>query len=116
MIQVLISRRFGVFASGGAGFPPKGDGLRIQEGVGEVPMVCRARVQCVAVMTTTTQNNKDNRRVVRAEEMEELQPWKMALPPRIGGPQHFGVREEWRPGVGDVRRGYERAVAEWWWI
>jgi hypothetical protein len=70
----------------------------------------------VGVMKTTTQSKIDKGRVVRAEERQELQPWKMALPPRIGGAQHFGVREEWRPGVADVRRGYERAVAEWWWI
>jgi hypothetical protein len=79
-------------------------------------MVVQTAGEFIVPMTATTWNKNDEARAQRAELMEEYRPWKMALPPRIGGQQHFGVREEWRPGAGDARRGYERAVAEWWWI
>jgi hypothetical protein len=67
-------------------------------------------------MKANTQSKNNTERALRAEQGEEVRPWKMALPPRIGGQQHFGVREEWRPGQGAARRGYERAVEDWWWI
>jgi hypothetical protein len=47
--------------------------------------------------------------------------WHKAVPPRIEGRRDDGERDpmlatdEWRPGEA-AKRGYEKAVEDWWWL
>ena len=41
--------------------------------------------------------------------------WKIAVPPRLGRGGTAGLVGEWRPSE-SAKRGYERAVEDWWWL
>jgi|GEM_PF-4410309 len=52
---------------------------------------------------------------------ETIQPspeavrWKAVVPPRLGRRELAGAVKDWRPGE-STRRGYEKAVEDWWWL
>lgn len=62
-------------------------------------------------------------RTMRDQKQSRPEPvnWHKAVPPKIGGhrpdverdPLH--ATEEWRPGEA-AKRGYEKAVEDWWWL
>ena len=44
--------------------------------------------------------------------------WNKAVPPQIMGKHRkmlMGGLDEWRPGE-SAKRGYEKAVEDWWWL
>ncbi len=53
---------------------------------------------------------------VRNEKQPSPEPfeWKKAVPPRIVGKNHSRAGES-RPGE-TAKRGFEKAVEDWWWL
>jgi len=85
--------------------------------VGEVPMVCRLQsLLCVDMKTPRTHPEKSPRTPHQeAQPQPEPIAWRKAVPPRIGGQEAVSGVAEWRPGE-PARRGYEKAVEDWWWL
>jgi hypothetical protein len=65
-----------------------------------------------------TQRAQISRGKTTQEKMKpspEAVRWKMAVPPRLGRREPVGPVGEWRPGE-SAKRGYEKAVEDWWWL
>jgi hypothetical protein len=61
--------------------------------------------------THQARNPKTGKRDRRVPS-EQSRDWKAVLPPRFG---ERDAAREWSPGASG-RRGYEKAVEDWWWL
>jgi hypothetical protein len=75
----------------------------------------RQRLLIGSMKAQRTTNRKSPGTTQPAEPSPERAAWKVAVPPRIAQRKALSAPEEWRPGE-PARRGYEKAVEDWWWL
>ncbi len=82
--------------------------------MGEVPMEGPAARALVGFMRThKTDEARDGKGEQQDQRHEPLtERWVTATLPRIDASMRAA---EWRPGE-SAKRGYERAVEDWWWL
>lgn len=85
---------------------------------GEDPMVRRTEHVLVATMKTTHAHPEH---AASAAHHHPAKPqagpvnWHKAMLPQIGRREPVRATDEWRPGE-SAKRGYEKAVEDWWWL
>lgn len=82
--------------------------------MGEVPMEGPAARALVGFMKTRKTDEARDRKVEQQGERHDpvMERWVTATLPRIDASMRSA---EWRPGE-SAKRGYERAVEDWWWL
>ena len=81
--------------------------------VGEVPIATPARHAFVARMTTHQHDMPRERRVRQDRRLKPpIERRATGVLPKIDASMRG---EEWRPGE-SAKRGYEKAVEDWWWL
>ena len=82
--------------------------------VGEVPIAMPAPHALVGLMKTHTTDEARDGKVEQQDQRHEpvVERWVTATLPRIEASMRSA---EWRPGE-SAKRGYERAVEDWWWL
>ena len=75
----------------------------------------------VADMKTSAKTKSESVHSAHQQPQPEPVTWHKAVPPRIEGRRDdvegdpMLATHEWRPGEA-AKRGYEKAVEDWWWL